>query len=51
MEERLKKNFEIIARRLTKLEGLFALEDKIKGIEREAKFFSMKLENVILKIP
>lgn len=47
----MKKNFEIIAKRLSKLEGLYSLEDKIKGMERETKFLSMKIENVILKLP
>ena len=51
IEERLRKNFEIIASRMSKLEGLMTLDDRVRTLEKESKFMSMKIDNVVLRLP
>jgi ribosomal protein L9 len=45
------RNFYIINTRLKKLDEINDLDLKIKGLEKELKFLSMKTETIAEKIP
>ena len=50
-EEKLMKNFLLISNKLRKLEGALQFEHRIKALEKEQKFLSMKLDTVTEKLP
>ena len=50
-EEKLMRNFFIINSRLKKLDQIHELDIKIKGLEKEQKFMSNKMDSVIQKLP
>lgn len=50
-EEKLMRNFYIIGTKLKKLDDITELDTKIKSLEKQFKFLSMKMETMSEKIP
>lgn len=50
-EEKLMKNFLLISNKLRKLEGVLELEHRMKAMEKEHKFLSMKVDTITEKLP
>jgi hypothetical protein len=36
---------------MSKLEGLLTLDDRVRTLEKEAKFVSMKIDSIVLRLP
>lgn len=36
---------------MSKLEGLMTLDDRLRTLEKESKFMSMKVDNIVLRLP